>query len=121
MIRQGSCYEQNGVKPSNQSASDGPGVLETFWAYVRSGRAADDLMHMFNIVQVKGELSGEVGKGPANLDAKIMPVLVPDADNFTIFDFRNVLCAGSIQANMMDVHGQVMPGDNSPRKLLITE
>ncbi len=116
MVRQGSCYS-DGITPTDHN----PGLLRTLWAYIQSGRAMDDLARIFNTTKINGELSAGASKGPATLDAKINPVIIPEANNFGTYSFRNVLCAGTILANVMHPDGDVIPGDNNVKKLVIVE
>jgi hypothetical protein len=118
MVRQGACYP-NSVDASSRKVAENPGILKTFWAYVRSGRAVDDLLQMFDITRLQGEIGGGTSEGPARIDAKLNPVIVPNTNSFGIYSYRYVLCPGSIQANITDSDGNVVAGDNRIKTLIV--
>jgi hypothetical protein len=118
LVRQGECYPMQ-IRPTNISAD--PGQLKIYWDYVRSGRMVDDLARIFDVTKVNSEIGVSVSEGAAKFDAKVMPVITPSANSFPIYDVRNVLCPGVIQAVLTDVNGRVVSGENPVRKLFVAE
>ena len=86
--------------------------------YEKSGRAVDDFLRIF-ITHVTGEVGAAAGEGVGKIDAKLNPVVVPNSNNFGIWDYRNVLCPGSIKAIVIDSDGNVIPGDNAVKTLIV--
>ena len=118
MVRQGSCYPAN-IATSPEKVAQNPGMFSSVWSYIKSGRAVDDFLRIFDITHVTGEVGAEAGEGVGKIDAKLNPVIVPNSSNFGIFDYRNVLCAGSIQAIVMDSDGNVIARDNAVKTLIV--
>jgi hypothetical protein len=118
MVRQGSCYPAN-VTASPEKVAQNPGMFSSIWSYVKSGRAVDDFLRIFDITHVTGEVGAAAGEGVGKIDAKLNPVVVPNSNNFGIWDYRNVLCPGSIKAIVMDSDGNVIPGDNAVKTLIV--
>jgi hypothetical protein len=120
MVRQGSCYTDN-FKNSAPKMGENPGKLESLKAWATSGRAVDAIFQALNIGRTQAEVGVGIHVGVAAVDAKVTPVIVPGANNYSINDYRYVLCAGTFFANIMDVDGNVIAGTNPVRKISISE
>jgi hypothetical protein len=117
MVRQGACYTTN----DSIRLIENPGMVETGKAWFQSGRWLDAIAETFDIKKTSIEVGADVHVGVAAIDAKVTPVIVPFANNFSIDDYRYATCAGTFSADIMDVDHHVIPGTNPVRKITITE
>lgn len=98
--REGECYDREPVSPSSKALRrlSGPeqilGVLNS--------------LTFGEIWQVLGIASAEVGVK----DIKANVVLIPEANEYRIHDYRFALCPGKFSARLINSAGDPIPGNN---------